>query len=100
MIINRWTAPIAPTAQQAEKIFQLEGLEPFEEKISPNEKVGEHRHPFSEVRILISGEMLFNVAGNQILLRQGDRIEIPANTKHAHSSQNAEALCVCAYKLV
>ncbi|MFP5518663.1 MAG: cupin domain-containing protein, partial [Bdellovibrionia bacterium] len=70
-----------------------------EERFEPQLKVKEHRHPFCEVRMVISGELLFSVAGNQFLLRAGDRIEIPANTRHSHSNQE-DCLCICAHRAI
>jgi quercetin dioxygenase-like cupin family protein len=46
-----------------------------------------HYHAFDEVRVVVEGEMLFDVAGNKLLLRAGDRIVIPANTKHSFKAQ-------------
>jgi mannose-6-phosphate isomerase-like protein (cupin superfamily) len=59
-------------------------------------KTSEHRHPFTEVRFILDGEMLFNVSGNQFLVRAGDRLEIPANTKHWHQA-HGDGECVCIY---
>lgn len=101
MLISRWQAPVKPSRQHALMILEAEGLEAFEENLEPQAKVGEHRHPFAEVRIVLSGELLFNVAGNQVLVREGDRIEIPANTRHSHSCQGSiPCLSVFAQKLV
>ncbi|PWU15967.1 MAG: cupin domain-containing protein [Bdellovibrio sp.] len=101
MIITRWMAPIRPTPQQIKTLLELEGLEPFEERFEPKQKISDHRHPFTEVRVLLQGEMLFNVAGNQVLLREGDRIEVPANTKHSHICQSEESChCLCAQKII
>ncbi len=96
MLILRWQAPTIPTRSQILLLLDQEGLEGVEERFSRGEKVSEHRHPFTEVRILIEGEMLFNVSGNQFLIRAGDRLEIPANTKHwfqAHGDHD----CLCLY---
>lgn len=93
MLITRWQAPLRPSKEQAGMILNTEGLEAFEEILQPNQKVAEHRHPFTEVRIVITGELIFNVAGNTVLLREGDRIEIPANPRHSHSCQG-QATCV------
>lgn len=94
MLITRWQAPLTPTKDQVAMLMQTEGLEPFEEDYAPQIKISEHRHPFAEVRVVVSGELLFNIAGNQFLLRAGDRVEIPANTKHWHVN-NSQDLCVC-----
>ena len=81
-------------------ILEAEGLEPFDETYTPQMKVTEHRHPFGEVRMVIQGELLFNIAGNQFLLREGDRVEIPANTRHWHiNNGQTDCLCVCAHRL-
>jgi quercetin dioxygenase-like cupin family protein len=82
MLINRWQAPQLPTVEQFMMMLDQEGLEPVAEDFAPGMKIGDHRHPFTEVRVVLEGELLFNVAGNQFLLRAGDRLEIPANTKH------------------
>ncbi len=96
MIITRWQAPMTPSRELALMILESEGLEPYEEIYKPQGKVQEHRHPFCEVRMIIEGEMMFNIQGNQFLLRAGDRVEIPANTKHSHVAQGSgDCLCIC-----
>lgn len=101
MIITRWQAPIVPSKEQVQMILDSEGLEPFEEVYEPQMKVSDHRHPFAEVRVIISGEMIFNISGNQFVLRPGDRVEIPANTKHSHIAQGSEScVCVCAQRAI
>lgn len=94
MIIHRWVAPIQPNKEQIKIMLEGEGLEPFEEVYEPNVKIPEHRQPFAEVRIVVEGELVFNIAGNQILLRPGDRVEVPANTKHSHVN-NGKTDCLC-----
>lgn len=101
MIINRWQAPITPSKSQINLILEAEGLEPFEEVYEANKKISDHRHPFCEVRIVVEGEMLFNISGNQFLLRRGDRVEIPANTKHSHTAQGGSpCVCICAHRAI
>ncbi|MGZ3772471.1 MAG: cupin domain-containing protein [Pseudobdellovibrionaceae bacterium] len=101
MIITRWQAPIVPNKEQIHNILQSEGLEPYDEIYEPQTKVPEHRHPFAEIRIIASGEMIFNISGNQFVLRPGDRVEIPANTKHSHIAQGFEpCVCVCAQRAI
>ena len=92
MLVFRWQASIPPSKEQIKMILVAEGLEPLEESISKGEKHAEKKHPFGEVRYVAEGELLLNVAGTQLLLRAGDRIEIPANTKHSYSVNNESAL--------
>lgn len=88
MIVNRWQASVIPTKEQLMLMFKLEGLKPIEEVYPINSKVKEHRHPFDELRSVISGELVIDVSGNKLLLRAGDRIIIPANTKHSTMVEN------------
>jgi len=94
MIVTRWQAPILPTKEQIKMIFTDEGLEIEEEILPANTKISDHRHPFDEIRMVVSGSLFMNIAGNQLLLRAGDRIEIPSNTKHSNAPEGQES-CVC-----
>lgn len=94
MVVTRWQAPVLPTLEQIKMIFTAEGLTPSEEVLQPKTLIRDHRHPFDEVRMVISGTLFMNISGNQILLRAGDRIVIPANTRHSKSADGNEA-CVC-----
>lgn len=90
MLVQRWQAPLELSLNQALMILHGEGLEAHEENYAAGSKYIEHRHVFSEIRWVIEGELLVNISGNQILLRQGDRIEIPANTRHHYQVQGTK----------
>ena len=94
MIVTRWQAPVLPSLEQIKLIFETEGLLPNEEILAAKTVIKDHRHPFDEVRMVISGTLLMNISGNQILLRAGDRIEIPSNTRHSKSAEG-DGSCVC-----
>ena len=99
MIVTRWQAPVLPSAEQVKMIFEGEGLAPIEETIPAGASVTDRRLPFDEVRMVISGALLMNISGNQILLRSGDRIDLPANTRHSKSANGSEeVVCVVAQK--
>lgn len=99
MLVTRWQAAIVPDIKQITAVFQAEGLEPFEEGLDPDAVIGDHRHPFDEVRMVASGQMLIDISGNKLLLRAGDRIVIPSNTRHSKKVEGPHAcVCICAYK--
>ena len=101
MLIIRWQAPITPNKEQVKVLMEAEGLDPFEEEYLPQVKITEHRHPFGEVRTVVEGELLFTIAGNQFLLRAGDRVEVPSNTKHWHVNNGSKpCVCICAQRPV
>ncbi|CAN5487758.1 hypothetical protein BH10BDE1_BH10BDE1_25310 [soil metagenome] len=83
MLINRWTGQALPSPQQLKMLLVNEGLSPEVESLPAHSNLKEHRHPFDEVRILVEGNLIMDINGNQLLLRPGDRIDIPANTKHS-----------------
>lgn len=98
MLVNRWQAPVLPTPQQMALMLESEGLEPIEERLPVGTSIQDHRHPFDEVRIVVKGEMHLDIAGNKMLLRAGDRVMIPANTKHAKRVDGNED-CLCLYAM-
>ena len=94
MIVTRWQAPVLPTLEQIKMIFAAEELTPEEETLPAKTVIADHRHPFDEVRMVMSGTLFLNISGNQILLRAGDRIDIPSNTRHSKSTEGDQT-CVC-----
>lgn len=100
MIIKRWQAPHVPDKQQLKGMLIAEGLDPYEELVEKVQTVNYHRHPFDEVRMVVAGELILDIAGNKLLLRSGDKIIIPSNTKHSMSTQSdTPCLCICAKRL-
>jgi quercetin dioxygenase-like cupin family protein len=83
MLISRWTSQTPPVPQQLKMLLLNEGLTPELESLPAHSTLKEHRHPFDEVRIVLEGNLILDVNGNQLLLRPGDRIDIPANTRHS-----------------
>ncbi|MCB0361477.1 MAG: cupin domain-containing protein [Bdellovibrionales bacterium] len=99
MLVTRWQAPIVPDFNQIKMMFLAEGLEPFEEHLASGCLIGDHRHPFDEVRMVVSGQLVIDVAGNKMLLRAGDRIIIPSNTRHSKKVDGeVPCHCICANK--
>ena len=98
MLVTRWQAPLLPTRQQMALMLESEGLEVQEDLVGSRTEVTDQRHPFDEVRIVVSGELRLDIAGNRLLLRAGDRIVIPANTRHSKVA-HGEELCVCLFAM-
>ena len=100
MLVFRWQAPLLPTKTQILSSFESEGLKPCEELLPPKSFIKNHSHPFDEVRVIISGELIIDISGNRLLLRPGDKIVIPSNTKHSKEVDGEkECLCICASHL-
>jgi quercetin dioxygenase-like cupin family protein len=101
MKITRWRADRKPTREEVEKMFRDEGLVEFViEEGAAGDAVADHRHPFDEVRVMLQGAMRFNVAGNEFILREGDRLELPSNTRHKTVVEaSGDAVSICASRV-
>ena len=99
MLVFRWQASVQPTREQLKSIYLLEGLKPEEETMPPGSEVEDHKHPFDEFRVIVEGELMMSISGNKLVLRPGDRILIPSNTRHSMSNTSEES-CVsfCAHR--
>ncbi len=89
---------MVPTKQQMYMMLESEGLEPQEELLPAGLNLVDHRHPFDEVRTVVEGQLFLDISGNRLLLRPGDRIVIPANTKHSKQVDGTEP-CLCLYAM-
>ena len=99
MLIYRWQSPVIPEKEQIRMFFEREGLVPTLEVYKAGQSVPEHQHYFDEVRMVCKGEILFNIAGNQLLLRGGDKVVIPSNTLHSKQVKGSEdCISFCAFK--
>lgn len=99
MLVTRWQAPVVPDRQQMCMMFEAEGLVPYEEVFPPQTVITDHRHPFDEVRMIAEGQMILDIAGNKLLLRPGDKIIIPSNTKHSKKVDGSgPCISICAHK--
>ena len=97
MLIYRWQSPVVPEASQVRLFFEREGLLPIEEKYPEGAVIKNHIHPLDEVRMVCTGSLLLDIAGNRLLLRGGDRIIIPSNTWHSKKAEK-ECISFCAFK--
>ncbi len=100
MVITRWQAPQVPSLEQMKMMFQVEGHDFKMETYPVGSEIKDHRHPFDEIRMVASGVLHVNVSGTQCLLRPGDRIEIPSNTRHSTKAEGDEpCVSICANRL-
>lgn len=99
MLVKRWIAPLKPNKEQIKAFFEREELNYFEENFESGAFIPNHRHPFDEVRMIVSGQLLYDISGNKLLLREGDKITIPSNTLHSKKVRGGKpCLSICAYQ--
>lgn len=91
MIISRWQGSQTITPDIVKKYYHIKDEQDFKlESFKSNDQIKDHYHHLMEVRIILHGQLICNISGNQLLLRPGDRIEIPSNTRHAYSNNYPE----------
>src|SRR5437588_12561204 len=55
--------------------------------IEPGAVVEEHQHPHEQVGMVLEGEGVFFIGGEQKLVRKGNLYRIPGNEKHSVTAQ-------------
>jgi mannose-6-phosphate isomerase-like protein (cupin superfamily) len=64
--------------------LRLEGLDPSPWSNGPGDRYGAHEHGYDKVIVVVSGAITFGLPdeGSTIALAAGDRLELPAGTRH------------------
>ncbi len=91
MLIQRWTHNEEPQPQILKMMLLNEGLAPELETLAAHAVIRDHRHPFDEVRVIVQGNLILDIGGNQLLLKAGDRVDIPSNTRHSKTVHGGSA---------
>lgn len=86
MKITRWSAEIPASIELAQQLFVNEGLEPRTHIFNSGSKLSHQRTMMTEILQVITGELVFNLSGNQFVIRPGDKLEIPPNTVYSYSN--------------
>lgn len=86
MKITRWTAQIEPNKDIILQLIHSEGVDYTDVFVLPGIKLSNLRTNMRELIQILTGEVIFNLSGNQFVLRGGDRLELPANTLYSYSN--------------
>ena len=67
-----------------EQRLRTEGLEPSAWSNGPGDRYGAHDHGYDKVIVVAAGSIAFGLPdrGETVELGQGDRLELPAGTRH------------------
>ena len=66
------------------RLCAQQGLSPYQWSNGPHDVYSAHKHSYDKVIYVVSGSITFGLPeeGREILLKAGDRIDLPANTIH------------------
>ena len=72
-----------PAGELAERL-RAEGLDPSSWANGPGDRYGAHEHGYDKVIAVAAGSIVFGLPGSGALieLAEGDRLELPAGTRH------------------
>ncbi len=82
-LLTRWEQPEPPTESDLRDRYAAEDLRPHAWGNGPNERYTEHIHTFDKVLYCAAGSIRFLVDGQPFDLAPGDRLDLPAGTRHA-----------------
>ena len=63
----------------------------------PGDTYGEHEHERDKVLFCLEGSIVFHVDGDDVGLEAGDRLDLPAGTRHGATVGPAGCACVEAW---
>jgi len=87
--------PDVPGARYFAVALERSMLSYFE--VAPNSVFAEHRHPSEQITMVLSGELLFRVGGDEILVGPGEVVAVPADVPHAVISLDLPVTAVDAW---
>ncbi len=64
------------------ELLRAEGMAPGSWSNGPGDVYGAHAHDYDKVLVCAAGSITFGLAGRAVDLRTGDRLELPAGTRH------------------
>lgn len=77
-----WGASDAPTEDEVRRRLEADGFSALRWSDVPGAHYDEHAHDRDESIWLVAGEIRFGAAGRELVLAPGDRLMLPAGTRH------------------
>jgi quercetin dioxygenase-like cupin family protein len=79
-----WESTEPPSESVIRSILAEENLKPYAWGNNPGDVYQAHTHGFDKVIYVIQGSITFGLPedGQQVTLKAGDRLELPAGTQH------------------
>ena len=96
MQITRWQEEQQPTEANLHKRMLAEGLSPHSWSNGPGDEYSVHSHSYTKILYCVRGGIRFTLPDQQdsVDLRPGDRMVLPAGTRHGAIVGPAGVTCI------
>jgi hypothetical protein len=83
-LVTLWADSAPPTESTLMRLCADEGLSPYQWSNGPHDLYSAHKHSYDKVIYVVRGSITFGLPeeNRKILLKAGDRLDLPADTVH------------------
>ena len=83
-LVTPWADSTLPTESKLMSLCAEQGLSPYQWSNGPHDVYSAHKHSYDKVIYVVRGSITFGLPeeGRKILLKAGDRLDLPANIVH------------------
>ena len=99
-LVTPWADLVVPAQSQLWQLMTDEGLHPYSWSNGPFDVYSAHSHSYNKVIYVVQGSITFGLPelGEQLTLKAGDRLDLPAGTVHNAHVGSRGVICLEAYK--
>lgn len=98
--VTPWTDSVSPTQSTLWRLMADEGLSPYSWSNGPHDVYSAHKHSYNKVIYVVQGSITFGLPelGQKLILKAGDRLDLPAGTVHDAAVGAQGVVCLEAQK--
>jgi len=84
LLVTPWADSTSPTESTLMRLCAEQGLHPYLWSNGPHDTYSAHSHSYDKVIYVVRGSITFGLPelGQQLTLKAGDRLDLPANAMH------------------
>ncbi len=99
-LVTPWADSVPPTQSMLWRLMSDEGLSPYAWSNGPHDIYAAHMHPYNKVIYIMQGSITFGLPElrQQLTLKAGDRLDLPAGTVHDAVVGSQGVVCLEAHK--
>ena len=99
-LLTPWVDSVPPTQAALWQTMSDEGLSPYSWSNSPHDVYSAHSHSYNKVIYVVRGSITFGLPelNQQLTLKAGDRLDLPAATVHDAVVGAQGVVCLEAHK--